>query len=62
MRLLKYVNLETINFIRDWSLITGWGGLQKRGRGDMISFTPTKRGWGGKRFSHADRGAQKVLR
>ena len=39
---------------RDWSLITGRGGLQNW-RGGMQSFTPTKRG-DGKGFSHAEGG------
>ena len=43
-------------------LVTNYGeggGLQNR-RGGMRSFTTTKRG-GGKSFSHAEGGAQKVL-
>ena len=32
-----------LHVLRDWSLITGRGGLQN-GRGGIRSFTPTKRG------------------
>ena len=48
--------------LRDWSLIMRrGGGLQNgRGGGGTLSFTPMKRG-GGKSFSHAKGGAQKVL-
>ena len=46
--------------LRNWSLITGRGGLKDEGGGTR-SFTPTKRGGGGKSFSHAEGGAQKVL-
>ena len=45
--------------IRDWSLITGRGGGYKTGG---VKFYPyEKGGGGGKSFSHAEGGAQKVL-
>ena len=56
---LQNFHIIFLNSVRDWSLITGRGGLQN-GRGGTGSFTPTKRG-GGKSFSHAEGGAQKVL-
>ena len=47
--------------IREWSLITGRGGLQN-GRGGHVKFYPyEKGGGGGKSFSHSEGGAQKVL-
>ena len=50
--------------LRDWSLITGRGGLQNgRGQSSLfvnVKFYPMKRG-GAKSFSHAEGGAQKVL-
>ena len=45
--------------LRDWSLITGGGGLQN-GRGGHVKFYPYERG-GGKSFGHAEGGAQEVL-
>ena len=42
--------------LRDWSLITGRGGGLQNGRGGTLRFTPTKRGGGGKSFSHAEGG------
>ena len=45
--------------VRDWSLITGRGGLQN-GRGGHVKFYPHEKG-GGKSFSHAEGGAQKVF-
>ena len=46
--------------LRDWSLITGRGGGYKTGGGGgKSSFTPTKRGGGGKGFSHAEGGHNK---
>ena len=48
--------------VRDWSLITGRGGLQN-GRGGHVKFYPYEKGGGGggKSFSHAEWGAQQVL-
>ena len=46
--------------IRDWSLITGRGGATKREGGGHVKFYPYEKG-GGKSFSHAEGGAQKVL-
>ena len=45
--------------LREWSLITGRGGLQN-GRGGHLKFYPYQKG-GGKSFSHSEGGAQKVL-
>ena len=48
--------------IRDWSLITGRGGLQNgRGGGAREVLPLQKGGGGGKSFSHSEGGAQKVL-
>ena len=49
------------SYFRDWSLITGRGGLQN-GRGGHVKFYPYEMGGGGggKRLSHAEGGAQKV--
>ena len=47
-----------IRQIRDWSLITGRGGLQN-GRGGHVKFYPSKRGGGGKSFSRAEGGGTK---
>ena len=48
--------------IRDWSLITGRGGLQNgRGGGAREVLPLRKGGGGGKSFSHAEGGAQQVL-
>ena len=47
--------------IRDWSLITGRGGLQNVRGGGHVKFYPYEKGGGGKSFSHAKGGAQKVL-
>ena len=49
-----------ISLLRDWSLITGRGGATN-GRGGHVKFYPYEKGGGGKSFSHAERGAQKVL-
>ena len=47
--------------IRDWSLITGRGGLQNgRGGEGASEVLPLQKG-GGKSFSHAEGVAQKVL-
>ena len=46
--------------VRDWSLITGKGGATKR-EGGHVKFYPYEKG-GGKSFSHAEGGAQQVLR
>ena len=46
--------------IRDWSLITGRGGY-KTGGGGAREVLPLRKGGGGKSFSHAEGGAQKVL-
>ena len=46
-------------------LVTNYGvggGGTKKGKGGHDKFYPYEKGGGGKRFSHADRGAQKVLR
>ena len=43
---------------RDWSLIAGRGATKREG--GHVKFYPMKRG-GGKSFSHAEGGAQKVL-
>ena len=43
------------------SIIMGRGGGYKTGGGGTLSFTPSKRGGGGKSFIHAEGGAQKVL-
>ena len=52
--------------VRDWSLITGRGGGYKTGGGRQVKFYPhKKRGVGvgcGNSFSHAEGGAQQVLR
>ena len=45
-----------LNDIKDWSLITGRGGLQN-GRGGACEVLPLRKGGeGGKRFSHAEGG------
>ena len=55
-----YINFRHfIIWVRDWSLITGRGGLQN-GRGGHVKFYPYEKG-GGKSFSHSEGGAQKVL-
>ena len=46
--------------VREWSLITGRGGLQN-GRGGAREVLPLRKGGGGKSFSHSEGGAQKVL-
>ena len=46
--------------IRDWSLITGRGGLQN-GRGGACEVLPLRKGGAEKVLSHAEGGAQKVL-
>ena len=49
--------------LRDWSLITGkWGGYETGGGRHVKLFLPRRKGGGGKSFSHAEGGAQKVLR
>ena len=46
----------------DWSLITGRGGGYKTGGGGGArEVLPLRKGGGGKSFSHAEGGAQKVL-
>ena len=45
--------------VRDWSLITGRGGATKW-EGRHVKFYAYEKG-GGKSFSHAEGGAQKVL-
>ena len=47
--------------IREWSLITGRGGGYKTGGGAREVLPLKKGGGGGKSFSHAEGGAQKVL-
>ena len=44
--------------LRDWSLITGRGAT--KGGGGHVKFYPYVKGGGGKSFSHAEGGAQKV--
>ena len=51
----KVSTCYTLWHFGDWSLITGKGGLQN-GRGRKWSFTPTKEGGSGKRFSCAEGG------
>ena len=46
--------------IRDWSLITGREATKREGGGVHVKFYPYEKG-GGKSFSHAKGGAQKVL-
>ena len=46
--------------LRDWSLITGRGGATKW-EGGAREVLPLRKGGGGKSFSHAQGGAQKVL-
>ena len=46
--------------LRDWSLIMGRGGY-KTGGGGRMKFYPYKKGGGGKSFSHAEEGVQKVF-
>ena len=46
--------------IRNWPLITGRGGGLQNGRGWHVKFYPYEKGGGGKSFSHAEGGAQKV--
>ena len=46
--------------VRDWSLITGRGGATKR-EGGACEVLPLRKGGGGKSFSHAEGGAEKVL-
>ena len=46
--------------IRDWSLITGRGATKREG-GGAREVLPLRKGGGGKSFSHAEGGAQKVL-
>ena len=49
---------------RDWSLITGSGGIQKMGGGgDHTKFCPYEKGGGAEFFNHAEGGgAQNVFR
>ena len=48
--------------VRDWSLIKGRGGGYKTGGGGgHVKFYAYEKGGGGKSFSHAEGGAQKVL-
>ena len=48
--------------LRDWSLITGRGGGATKREGVQVKFYPyEKGGGGGKSFSHAEGGSQKVL-
>ena len=47
--------------VRDWSLITGRGGATKREGGGAHEVSPIRKGGGGKSFSHAEGGTQKVL-
>ena len=47
--------------IRDWSLITGRGGATKQ-EGGACEVLPLRKGGGGKSLSHAEGGAQTVLR
>ena len=47
--------------LREWSLITGRGGGYKTGGGGAREVLPLRKGGGGKSFSHAEGGAQKVL-
>ena len=47
-------------YIRDWSLITARGGATKREGGGHVKFYPYEKE-GGKSFSHAEGGSQKVL-
>ena len=44
--------------VREWSLITGRGGLQN-GRGGHVKFYPYVKGGGGKNFSHSEGGHKK---
>ena len=48
-------------WVRDWSLIMGRGGAIKREGGGHVKFYLYENGGGGKSFSHAEGGAQKVL-
>ena len=48
--------------LRDWSLITGKWGYETGGGRHVKLFLPRRKGGGGKSFSHAEGGAQKVLR
>ena len=52
--------MQSRPMIREWSLITGRGGLQN-GRGGAREVLPLRKGGGGKSFSHSEGGAQKVL-
>ena len=57
------VYISILHVVRDWSLITGRGGLQN-GRGGHVKFYTYEKGGGGgggKSFSHAEGGAQQVL-
>ena len=57
-----YQHVEVIQpYLRDWSLITGRGGGYKTGGGAREVLPLQKGGGGGKSFSHAEGGAQKVL-
>ena len=57
--IVTYLHVEFV--VRDWSLITGRGGLQN-GRGGARQVLPLRKGGGGgKSFRHAEGGAQKVL-
>ena len=47
--------------LRDWSLITGRGGGLHNRRGGAREDLPLRKGGGGKSFSSAEGGAQKVL-
>ena len=46
--------------VRDWSLIT-WRGGATHWEGGHVKFYAYEKGGGGKSFSHAEGGAQKVL-
>ena len=48
--------------ISDWSIITGSGATKREVGGGQVKFYPYKKGEGGKGFSIAEGGAQRVLR
>ena len=50
---------DSLDSLRDWSLITGRGGGLQNGRGGTLSFTPTKKGGGAEKVLAVLKGGHK---